>query len=629
MSRYNRLGQTYFYDDGEVLANGYLYFYETGTNTPLATYSDEAQTIPNTVPVELDAAGRSGSVFFNGTAKLVINDTYGVQIDVEDPVFGNDITAPNSSDWIATSTYSANDIVKGSDGLYYQAVYGSNLNQDPTIVPTAWAEIQFLNVWNQYYTYKIGDVAIATDNSLYVSLTNSNINNTPIGDPANWEALNDQLLFVGVAEMALSSPQANAVLRTSSHALIGDGGQASYLVKTAAQATTDGDIIDTFGNHALANGNVAILITGARVNARQYGLSELLSGAANAARMNALLAAESVIYMPSGTYEFDAVLVRVNGLDLIGDGKGSTILKFTASTDGLVVTNATSADKVRVSGMTFQTATVATQTAIVIDNEAQVSGSSVVDGNDYRGEINNVGFMSATDPTTDGWLIGVHAKVVIDFTISKCDYIGYYLTNKYDSTGTAFLFNDGAVAGDITLRNNNVANCTVYNAAFAVKMAQSSRCTITENTFRLCDVAVDITNVTLQSNNIIADNVINFFTYAFNGTYCSYPKFSNNSTTNQASAAATSDHVLLADSVGALISGNVFTVAGATSSRGVNITSLTTDTLIDSNMCSGLAVGWLVAAATVDNKIGVNGYVNVTAVLTDAGTNTQSLVLPW
>lgn len=48
-------------------------------------------------------------------------------------------------------------------------------------------------------------------------------------------------------------------VQTKGYHLAGDGGQASYLIKTAAEAATDGDVIDGFGNHTIASGDVAIL----------------------------------------------------------------------------------------------------------------------------------------------------------------------------------------------------------------------------------------------------------------------------------------------------------------------------------------------------------------------------------
>ena len=48
----------YFDDDGNPLAGGKLYFYETGGSTPVAVYKDQDADVSWSVPLELDSAGR-------------------------------------------------------------------------------------------------------------------------------------------------------------------------------------------------------------------------------------------------------------------------------------------------------------------------------------------------------------------------------------------------------------------------------------------------------------------------------------------------------------------------------------------------------------------------------------------
>lgn len=67
---------TQLFDDyGEVLAGGFIYTYEAGTVTPLATYQDLAGAVPNANPVELDAAGRATVRVTDGVAyKFIVKD---------------------------------------------------------------------------------------------------------------------------------------------------------------------------------------------------------------------------------------------------------------------------------------------------------------------------------------------------------------------------------------------------------------------------------------------------------------------------------------------------------------------------------------------------------------------------
>lgn len=62
-----------------------LYTYDAGTNTPRLTWSDEAQTAPNTNPVIMDARGEA-PIYFSGNYKLVLKDQADVTIWTQDNV---------------------------------------------------------------------------------------------------------------------------------------------------------------------------------------------------------------------------------------------------------------------------------------------------------------------------------------------------------------------------------------------------------------------------------------------------------------------------------------------------------------------------------------------------------------
>lgn len=78
---------------GAPLAGGKLNFYQSGTTTPQATYSDRALTIPNTNPVILDASGFSGNIFLQNLAyNVVLTDSNNVQVWQADPVYTSDFS---------------------------------------------------------------------------------------------------------------------------------------------------------------------------------------------------------------------------------------------------------------------------------------------------------------------------------------------------------------------------------------------------------------------------------------------------------------------------------------------------------------------------------------------------------
>lgn len=188
MARYGIGGQQYLDNNGNPLSGGKLYFYETGTTTDKATYSDAAEVSANTQPAILDAGGRQPDIFFTGLAKVVIQDENGTQIDVADPV-GSVVADDAFSLWSASISYDVDDIVRGSDSLFYKSILGSNSGNDPVSTSGAWIEIQFLSVWDAAYTFAIGDV-VTYGSALWISLTGGNLNNIPATSPSNWRPLN-------------------------------------------------------------------------------------------------------------------------------------------------------------------------------------------------------------------------------------------------------------------------------------------------------------------------------------------------------------------------------------------------------------------------------------------------------
>jgi hypothetical protein len=75
------LRQRYLDANGDPLSGGKLYSYIAGTTTPLATYSDQAGSTPNTNPVILDADGYA-DVWISPTSdyKFVLTDSADVQL---------------------------------------------------------------------------------------------------------------------------------------------------------------------------------------------------------------------------------------------------------------------------------------------------------------------------------------------------------------------------------------------------------------------------------------------------------------------------------------------------------------------------------------------------------------------
>lgn len=73
--------------NGNPLAGAKIYTYETGTTTPLTTYTTSALSVANANPIVADAAGRFGPIYTNGAVavKCVITTAADVTVDTLDP----------------------------------------------------------------------------------------------------------------------------------------------------------------------------------------------------------------------------------------------------------------------------------------------------------------------------------------------------------------------------------------------------------------------------------------------------------------------------------------------------------------------------------------------------------------
>lgn len=96
-----------FNNQGVVLSGGLIYTYQAGTvSTPLGTWTDSTQAVPNANPIVLDATGRYSQQIWltqGSTYKFVIRDSLGNLIGTYDNISGvNDVSAPALSEWVPT-----------------------------------------------------------------------------------------------------------------------------------------------------------------------------------------------------------------------------------------------------------------------------------------------------------------------------------------------------------------------------------------------------------------------------------------------------------------------------------------------------------------------------------------------
>jgi hypothetical protein len=188
MTRFVNPVPQFFDDAGNVLAGGKLFFYDTGTTTLKNTYSDSDLSKLNKNPVILDGEGRvatgDGEIFLSGNYKVRLTDSSDVQLWERDPVSSvDDLTR----EWTNGSTYNKDQIVIGSDTLFYISLTDNNTGNDPTTDDGSnWTRIQFLQDWAKGKTYATGEWVVGSDNILYIAKVGS-LNIDPIaGDTDTW-----------------------------------------------------------------------------------------------------------------------------------------------------------------------------------------------------------------------------------------------------------------------------------------------------------------------------------------------------------------------------------------------------------------------------------------------------------
>ena len=84
-------GFQFFTNTGIPLNGGYIYTYQAGSTTPLATYTTAAGTIANTNPIQLGTSGRPPQEIWltaGFSYKFVLTDSANVQIATYDDLYG-------------------------------------------------------------------------------------------------------------------------------------------------------------------------------------------------------------------------------------------------------------------------------------------------------------------------------------------------------------------------------------------------------------------------------------------------------------------------------------------------------------------------------------------------------------
>lgn len=129
--------------------------------------------------------------------------------------------------------------------------------------------------------------------------------------------------FLSTASMALATLTAGQFVQTQGHTTAGDGGGATYLIKTAAAF---GGTPDGFGDHVLANGNVAVLQIDVWSVSTRYGAINNAVG--NVAAIHAARDAGNVMLPKGNPYGVSASLEYKSEKAISGEfyGFGGSVL---------------------------------------------------------------------------------------------------------------------------------------------------------------------------------------------------------------------------------------------------------------------------------------------------------------
>jgi hypothetical protein len=104
-------------NNGDPLANGFVYTYAAGTTTPKDTYTDYTGGTPAPNPIQLNSAGRptsgSNAIWGSGAYKFIVKDSSGAQVG--DPL--DNVSSFNTASGLSVlGTIAANTLVGNNTG---------------------------------------------------------------------------------------------------------------------------------------------------------------------------------------------------------------------------------------------------------------------------------------------------------------------------------------------------------------------------------------------------------------------------------------------------------------------------------------------------------------------------------
>lgn len=504
MARFGEINAQYFDDAGDPLSSGKIYFYETGTTTLKDTFSDINQTIANTNPVILTAAGRQPNIFFSGTAKAILVDKNDVQILVRDPV--GQTASVFGDGWVATKIYSADAVVLGSDGQYYRSLAAGNQNNDPTSTSGYWTLLYSVE-WNAGITYQEGAV-VTYDGEQYQSLQNSNLNNNPSSATSYWVLLSfawvstttyaDNQNVVGTDGVLYTSQQAsntgNDPTDASNRPTWWVGTSADAATSAAAAATSATAAATSATNAATSETNAATSATAAATSATNAAASATTATTkASEAATSATNAATSATN--AATSETNAATSATNASTSATNAANSATAAATSETNA--GNSATAAATSATNAATSETnAAASATTATTKASEAATSATNAATSETNAATSATAAATSATNAATSATAAAGSATAAASSATDAA--------NKYDEFDDRYL---GQKSSDPTTDNDGDALITG-----ALYFNTTSDVMRVYNGSAWQDVAPTATSVTVSQISDLGTNVGSFLT---------------------------------------------------------------------------------------------------------------------
>jgi hypothetical protein len=613
--------QQYFDDNGDPLADGKVYTYEAGTDTPKSVYTTQAGDVPHSNPVILDSAGRATIWVGSGAYKFKITDSNDSILDTVDDINQSSQTSQQFFETITDLraiddgsvdlAYVEGYAAEGDGGggwFYWDANSAANDDGGAVIKPTGYVgNGRFIRIVDG------NDINVRWFGATGDGITNdtTTINKADAyADSVSKNTLIPQGSFLVNASLSLAAPMRFAV-----------NGELKWTVSMNPNITPIIDENDFSQHFNLGDPAYAPNFNaGCTVKPQWFGA--VGDGSTNDSE--AFEAAGVSINANGGTIHIPAVatgyvlgyqsptapiITLTDNMTIRGDGNASKIIMSDAvGSDNIFAGNTSIAYRVRITGISFN------------GQDAVSSNGLFVDAIISDGEISNCNVYSVVTAAIDGDFTDVN---IFGNTFSSVTTAAIKLTNAdnvqiYDnnfiqaSVGTGINITAGTnkTVDHVTVKNNTFVD-SIVNINASASGATKDSINVIGNKFEItADATTAVTIHTLDNVAINGNAIISTFAdntgSAVSETSCTNVVYGFNRVSGYANSTDQSRTVVVSERLGLKKSATVTAANNLTLGKGtVNITTGSTAINLISNIGwsdGGIAIIKFGAAVTVNHN---------------------------